>query len=557
MTKIKYALHIICFCIVSVLQSQEIQGERELPKSPEELAIEKRINATGILMYTKPKTAEFDFEAILTELDQIIRELPRGKRRNFLLKKAQILEYLAYLYHRESSFRRSLGHCFHSIKLKTDMGDLAHLGTPHVLAGVIQNDYNETDEALANIQKGLQIHKKSGNVEGISQALSYQANIYANPKVAEYVKAREQFKKALFYADSIQYPRGIAIASQLYGVFLREHINDSKASISYIQKALDIYEELNNSIGKEEAHSQLAKSFEVLGDIEKSIDHAKKAITLAVTMKSRKQMSQGYLALSNIYQKKADDKKALQFYQLHQKHEDTLQKKLNVKKNMAHELRLKFDMEKRMDSLKQVQEKERIAGQLDKEKATKTRNLMVFVGLGVLAILIVLYTRKSLQLTRIQKKVLQEELEESEKKIETKEEEITSLITESIQHINTKKKLVEDLKKISKEENSEVTLKSVIAELKADHIDDARLLMIRTNLEEVSFEFYKKLSELYPVLTKTDIEVCSYIRLGLSRKEIANLRNTTINAIKATRRRLKRKLDLTAEDSLDDFIKSI
>ena len=98
------------------------------------------------------------------------------------------------------------------------------------------------------------------------------------------------------------------------------------------------------------------------------------------------------------------------------------------------------------------------------------------------------------------------------------------------------------------------TINFVFEASKADH---AKLLLIKQNIEQVNFEFIKKLKNLHPELSKTDIEICSLARIGLNRKEVANLRNTSVDAVRMSRIRIKKKLNLSANQSLDDYINTL
>ncbi|MEM6685163.1 MAG: hypothetical protein AAF617_05145, partial [Bacteroidota bacterium] len=141
-------------------------------------------------------------------------------------------------------------------------------------------------------------------------------------------------------------------------------------------------------------------------------------------------------------------------------------------------------------------------------------------------------------------------------KIATKTEEINELLTETIQHIKSKERIAENLEKLS-DDKKDINLKSIIADLKASKADNAKLMLIKQNIEHVNFDFIKTLKTSYPKLTKTDVEICSLIRIGLSRKEVANLRNTSLEAVKMSRSRIKKKLKLTTGQSLDEFIKHL
>ena len=107
----------------------------------------------------------------------------------------------------------------------------------------------------------------------------------------------------------------------------------------------------------------------------------------------------------------------------------------------------------------------------------------------------------------------------------TKKEEVNQLLTETVIHLNTKEKLAESLSKLSQEEEG-ITLKGIIADLKADKLEDSKILVLKKNIETLNYDFLNNLKRLHPTLTKTDIEICSFVKIGLSRKEISNLRNT-------------------------------
>ena len=96
--------------------------------------------------------------------------------------------------------------------------------------------------------------------------------------------------------------------------------------------------------------------------------------------------------------------------------------------------------------------------------------------------------------------------------IHNKKQEITELMTESLKHLKSKEKLVDNLQKLASEEET-ISLQSIINDLKSEAIEDSRVLLIKNHLEELNFEFFKTIKAKHPNLTKTDLEICSYIRL--------------------------------------------
>lgn len=76
-------------------------------------------------------------------------------------------------------------------------------------------------------------------------------------------------------------------------------------------------------------------------------------------------------------------------------------------------------------------------------------------------------------------------------------------------------------------------------------------------LDKLSAGFYKQLKAAYPKLTKTDIRLCSLIRLKIDSYEIATLQNISLASLNTSRYRLRNKFNLSSDENLDSFIQSL
>ncbi|HEY5687262.1 MAG TPA: triple tyrosine motif-containing protein [Yeosuana sp.] len=82
------------------------------------------------------------------------------------------------------------------------------------------------------------------------------------------------------------------------------------------------------------------------------------------------------------------------------------------------------------------------------------------------------------------------------------------------------------------------------------------------NLFEEAFnnadkDFLKKIKNNHPALTSNDLRLCAYLRLNLSSKEIAPLLNISPRSVEVKRYRLRKKMGLSHESSLTDYILEI
>ncbi len=69
--------------------------------------------------------------------------------------------------------------------------------------------------------------------------------------------------------------------------------------------------------------------------------------------------------------------------------------------------------------------------------------------------------------------------------------------------------------------------------------------MLKTNLEEITSQFVRRLSNLYHSLTPTEVSICNMIRNGLRTKEIAQIRGVSAATINRHRENIRRKLKIT------------
>ncbi|MCM1042044.1 MAG: tetratricopeptide repeat protein [Bacteroides sp.] len=71
--------------------------------------------------------------------------------------------------------------------------------------------------------------------------------------------------------------------------------------------------------------------------------------------------------------------------------------------------------------------------------------------------------------------------------------------------------------------------------------------------EQVHQSFYENVQKAYPMLTYKDLRLCSFLRLGLSSKEIAAITFKEVRSVESARNRLRRKMGLDTDVRLIEF----
>ena len=74
------------------------------------------------------------------------------------------------------------------------------------------------------------------------------------------------------------------------------------------------------------------------------------------------------------------------------------------------------------------------------------------------------------------------------------------------------------------------------------------------HFDRVHSDFVVKLKEKHPAISGNELKLCAYLRMNLSTKEIAQLMNISVRGVEISRYRLRKKLNLSTETSLFDFL---
>ena len=114
----------------------------------------------------------------------------------------------------------------------------------------------------------------------------------------------------------------------------------------------------------------------------------------------------------------------------------------------------------------------------------------------------------------------------------------------------------DDLKK-SGEENSSRSIKSAISTITRNINQDDSWNAFKEAFDNADKDFLKKAKASHSSLTPNDLRLCAYLRLNLSSKEIAPLLNISVRSVEIKRYRLRKKMELSHEQGLVEYILSI
>ncbi|HAA21356.1 MAG TPA: LuxR family transcriptional regulator [Cytophagales bacterium] len=168
---------------------------------------------------------------------------------------------------------------------------------------------------------------------------------------------------------------------------------------------------------------------------------------------------------------------------------------------------------------------------------------------------LILANQRELELTKIQseKELIRVKNEQLQKEFKDKSKELAA----STLNLVKKNELLREIKEQLIHAENQKNLAPVVSIIDENLNEQGNWEMFKEAFDNADTEFFKKLNELHPNLSPNDLKLCAYLRLNLSSKEIAPLLNISPRSVEIKRYRLRKKLNLTNDDNLTNYIINI
>jgi DNA-binding CsgD family transcriptional regulator len=269
-----------------------------------------------------------------------------------------------------------------------------------------------------------------------------------------------------------------------------------------------------------------------------------------------------YNALARVAEQQNDEKKALAYL------------KSYVASNQEAFNQEKINNAQRLDARYRAAQQEQKIALLEQEAAFREKRNLLYIGLGItgvaaLSFLLVSYNYRLKSSIR-QQALIDKEKEEAILKVKLQAAETKQLLAEQALLRERQERLEKELlaEQLQKEEKNQ--LMKLLADKDTGNNDQIKRLIKRqqqldeeyedhkTEFVEVHAAFFDQLQQRAgDTLTRLDMKYCSYILMGLSNKEISMRLNIEPKSIRMARYRIKQKLGLGKDDSLDNFIRTL
>ena len=116
---------------------------------------------------------------------------------------------------------------------------------------------------------------------------------------------------------------------------------------------------------------------------------------------------------------------------------------------------------------------------------------------------------------------------------------------------------LKELKGLVKTQVSRQKLLEIFQKIHQHKIGEEYMEVFDVNFEKVHHNFFEKLKELHPKLTKRELRLCAFIKMDLTNKEISPLLNISVRGVETARYRIRKKLGIQHEYNFQEFLNSL
>ena len=354
------------------------------------------------------------------------------------------------------------------------------------------------------------------------------------------------------------YKKGLSQANNLLGMYYL-NLKEYDLALAYFDKALNIATTLKgtqwiNLRGKAQVYLEL-------GQYQKAIDYASESMDSPLFSESVNNLASRYEILYKGY--KALGKKDLALHYLELMNEQKA--KLFSEDKALDIARLEYRNELTLEELRRAD----LEKELKYERMVDKRNQRIIQIILIIAVIIIstisLLINHSKNLKSKANRLLKErneallalrnkERQISEQTIATKDRALAAATMSQHEKNNILSILNDKIANLSSEDDLKSTVKDLRKMIGDSYSLDKSWDSFVHRFEDVHPGFFESLKKKNTSITINDLKLSAYIKIGMSNKEIANVTHLTLGSVKSKINRLKKKLGLSSEENIREYL---
>jgi signal transduction histidine kinase len=320
------------------------------------------------------------------------------------------LNNIGLVYIAQGNIPKTLEYYNKSLKISEEIGDKKLMANTYNNIGIIHHDQKNNSKALEYYLKSLKLREEIGNKSHIAASINNIANIYHDQDSLE--KALEYHEKSLKIKEEIEDKFGISASLGNIGNIYLDQENFPKA-LELFEKKMQLCQEIGDQEGLADAYNSIGNVYFNQKKLNKAEVYSQKSLKLSKELGIAYLIQDAASGLSEIYEKQGEGLEALEMYKLKIQFRDSIHSEDTDFKLQQ----IEFTSQRLADSLGLVEKELKMEMDFQQKlhKKDKTRN--IFIGLGLIAILLALgfWSRfRFIRKTNQALKVAKERAEQSE-----------------------------------------------------------------------------------------------------------------------------------------------
>ena len=320
-------------------------------------------------------------------------------------------------------------------------------------------------------------------------------------------------------------------------------------ALNYVQKGLKINKKVGISKYLIEDYIMLGRIYYNMKSPSQALQFINTSIFLADSIGSKGDLALGYELRSKIHEDLKKKNLALEDHKSFHNYKELVYDEKKLKQ--IEEMRAIFDTEKKEQQI--ARQETEIALLEEKDKVSLLQKWLLGSGLG-LSLLVFGFGFYGIRQRMKRNKA---EREKVAAELAFKKKELTTQALHLAKKNETLEKLKQKAKELQEQEATNDGYQQLITSINFDLKDDNNWENFARYFEEVHKDFNSNVAKAYPDVTPNELRLMALLKMNLSSKEIANILNISIPGIKKARQRLRKKMNLSTSDSLENAVLSI
>jgi tetratricopeptide (TPR) repeat protein/DNA-binding CsgD family transcriptional regulator len=446
------------------------------------------------------------------------------------------------IYYTLSQYDTALEHLLESYHYFASVDDKLGLSQATNNIGNIYSDLGDYARAIEYTSFGLQLHRETRNTIGEANALTGLGILYLH--MQQYDEALQYHTQSLSLFRHVGFRLGEANAiSNIGNVYLWKQ--QYEAALEYYQQSLPLQEQIGNKTGEFDVVYNIGLVYGYLERSDIALEYYHTALSIAIAQQDKRREAWVLLGLGRLLLYEPPnvptDKTAREYVLASLSLAESIQSKNIVCE--AHQVLADLYAQQNdyKQSLFHYREFHQLQQQVFSEDANRRLHKLV--------------VQHRIEKTEKERELFRVKSEQLEQEMEFKLKELASLalhLVEKNEFLDSIRPMLHDIARLTDGEPLSLTQK-VLQRIEGNIHSGHDWAVFNEQIQTLSNDFIERLTRRYPVLTPTEVKVCSLLKIRLSTKDIANLMHITTRAVEKHRYQIRKKLNLPSDTNLSTF----